>query len=221
VKFKAVIFDLFGTLVYKFPVDESIDVLREMAAVLGVPSEEFVRLWFATFNERHSGCFPDLESDVEYVSGRLGVRPGPEQLKMAAQINLDYVASHIVPKPGAVALLDYLRGNGYKIGLVSNWSDEVPSVWQDIPLSDYFDTSVFSCKAGVMKPDPRIYHMALEQLSLEPEDCLFVGDGDSSEISGAEEVGMTAVLVGDSDDEDRGGMRITSLEEAKKLLESD
>jgi putative hydrolase of the HAD superfamily len=218
-KYKAVIFDLFGTLVEKFPVDESIDVLVEMAAVLKVSSDEFVRLWFDTFNERHSGCFPDLESDIEYVSGRMGVRPEPEQLKTAAQINLDYVATHIVPLPGAVELLEYLKSNGYKIGLVSNWSDEVPTVWEDIPLSKYFDTSVFSCKAGMMKPDPRIYTMALEQLSLEPEACIYIGDGDSSEIAGASEVGMTAVLVSGSEPEDWQGKRITSLEEVRALLD--
>ena len=49
--YKAVIFDLFGTLVNKFPIDESIDVLIEMAAVLRVPSDDFTKLWFATFDD--------------------------------------------------------------------------------------------------------------------------------------------------------------------------
>ena len=217
-KYKAVIFDLFGTLVHKFPVDESIAILWDMAGVLEVDADAFTQLWFDSFTERHSGCFPDLEADIEYVSQKMGIRPEEEQLRKAAQINLDYVATHIVPRQGAVELLDWLRGNGYKTGLVSNWSDEVPTVWNDIPLSDYFDVSVFSCRVGIMKPDPRIYHMACDQLSVKPEECLFVGDGDSSELSGAAGVGMTTVLISDSEAEHHSGRQITSLDEIKELL---
>jgi putative hydrolase of the HAD superfamily len=217
-KYKAVIFDLFGTLVYKFPVDESIKVLQEMAEVLNVPQNEFVRLWFSTFSERHSGCFPDLDADIDYVAQRLGAQPDSQQIKTAARINLEYVSTHIVPRPGAVFLLEYLRSNTYKIGLVSNWSDEVSSVWRDIPISKYFDVSIFSCKAGIMKPDPRIYQMALEQLSVRAGECLFIGDGDSSEMNGAVEVGMDALLISDKKREDWTGRTIYSLEEVITLL---
>jgi putative hydrolase of the HAD superfamily len=217
-KYKAVIFDLFGTLVNKFPVDESINVLREMAEVLNVPEDDFVRLWFATFSERHSGCFPDLDADIEYAAQRLGAQPDSQQIRTAARINLDYVSTHIIPRQGAVFLLEYLRRNEYKIGLVSNWSDEVSSVWQDIPISRYFDVSIFSCKAGMMKPDPRIYTMAMDQLSVRADECLYIGDGDSSEITGAEEVGMDALLVGDNKKDDLKGRTIVSLEEVIGFL---
>ncbi|UCC17871.1 MAG: HAD-IA family hydrolase [Dehalococcoidales bacterium] len=215
---KAVVFDLFGTLVHKFPVDESIQVLWDMAAVLAVDADAFTQLWFDTFNERHSGCFPNLEADIDYVSQKMGVQPGDEQLRKAAQINLDYVASHIVPRQGSVELLTWLRKKGYKIALLSNWSDEVPTVWNDVPLSDYFDVSVFSCKVGIMKPDPRIYHMVCDQLSLKPEECLFVGDGDSSELAGASGVGMSTVLISDSEVERWSGRQISSLDEIRKIL---
>ncbi|UCD09171.1 MAG: HAD-IA family hydrolase [Dehalococcoidales bacterium] len=216
--YKAVIFDLFGTLVHKFPVDESISVLWGMAAVLDVDADAFTRLWFDTFNERHSGCFPGLEADIDYVSQKLGVQPGEDQLRQAAQINLDYVATHIVPRESAIELLIWLRENGYKIALVSNWSDEVPTVWNDIPLSDYFDVSVFSCRIGIMKPDPRIYHMACDRLALNPKDCLFVGDGDSSELSGASGVGMSTVLISDDRAEHWSGRQISSLDEIRELV---
>ncbi|OGN90671.1 MAG: hypothetical protein A2158_03945 [Chloroflexi bacterium RBG_13_46_14] len=216
--YKAVIFDLFGTLVHKFPVDESISVLWDMAGVLDVDADAFTRLWFDSFSERHSGCFPDLEADIDYVSQKLGALPGEEQVRKAAQINLDYVVTHIVPRQGAVELLDWLRNEGYKTGLVSNWSDEVPAVWNDIPLSEYFDVSVFSCRAGIMKPDPRIYYMACDKLSLRAEDCLFVGDGDSSELSGAAGVGMSTVLLSDSKVKGWTGRQISSLDEVKQIL---
>ena len=46
-----------------------------------------------------------------------------------------------------------------------------------------------------MKPDPRIYNKALEELDLRAENVIFVGDGDCDELGGAQRVGITPVLV--------------------------
>lgn len=193
--YKAVIFDLFGTLISKFPIGESIDVLIDMAGVLGVDAKEFTRLWFESFDDRHGGRFADQHEDIEYVTGIMGVRPPDEAIHQAAQINLDYVGSHIAPYPGTLETLGWLREHGYKVCLLSNWSDEIPSVWDGTVLAPFFDVVIFSCQAGMMKPDPRIYRMAINRLEVEPETCLFIGDGDSSELDGAKEAGMEPVLL--------------------------
>jgi len=228
-KFKAVIFDLFGTLVNKFPIDESIDILRQMAEVLLVPADGLVKLWFATFDERHGGAFQDLEADIKYVCKQLGASPEDSRVRRAAQINLDYVAQAITPRPNAVEVLSYLKEHGYKVGLVSNWSDEVPTVWNNVPLSRMFDAAVFSCRVGAMKPDPRIYRLAAEKLEVKPEECLYIGDGDSKELAGAAGVGMHPVLINDNagdgehplntEAEEWKGERVSSLSEVITLLE--
>jgi putative hydrolase of the HAD superfamily len=229
-KYRAVIFDLFGTLVTKFPIDESIDILVQMAAVLEVPADVMVKLWFETFDERHGGKFQDLEDDIRYVCQILGASPGAGQVTRAAKINLDYVERSMKPRPHAVEMLSHLKEHGYKVGLISNWSDEVPTVWDNIPLARYFDTSLFSCRTGMLKPDPRIYRLAAEKLGIRPEECLYVGDGDSKELEGAAEVGMHPVLIrsddGVKDDypvntelDKWDGHVITSLAEITGLLE--
>lgn len=229
-KYKAVIFDLFGTLVGKFPIDESIGVLKRMAEILSAPPDELVRLWFETFNQRHGGQFQNLEDDINYVSKKLGIRPDAGQVKEAARINLEYVAASIKPLPGAIEVLSYLRQHGYKTGLVSNWSDEVPTIWDDTVLAPYFDVSLFSCRTGILKPDPRIYLMAAEQLGVKPEGCLYIGDGDSQELEGAAGVGMHPALVNAPERENNPdqpvskaarewqGITISSLEEIISLL---
>ncbi len=228
-KYKAVIFDLFGTLVNKFPIDESIDILRQMAEVLRVPADDLVKLWFGTFDKRHGGDFKDLEEDIRYVCHKLGASPEDNQVRLAAQINLDYVAKSITPRPNAVEVLTSLRERGYKIGLISNWSDEVPSVWNGIPLSRLFDIALFSCRVGMMKPDPHIYRLAAEKLAVKPEECLYIGDGDSGELAGATEAGMRPVLIDDNGkssehpvnakSEEWTGDRISSLMDIISLLE--
>ena len=45
------------------------------------------------------------------------------------------------------------------------------------------------------KPDPRIYRLAIQQLDVEPGDCLYVEMSSSCELTGASAVGMQAVQL--------------------------
>jgi putative hydrolase of the HAD superfamily len=51
---------------------------------------------------------------------------------------------------------------------------------------------VFSFAVGVVKPDPRIYLNAIEQLGVKPEDALYIGDGGDDELAGAQRAGLRA-----------------------------
>jgi len=66
--------------------------------------------------------------------------------------------------------------------------------WDDSPLAPLFDAALFSCHEKLMKPDAAMYLRATERLGVRPENCLFVGDGGSSEHEGANAVGMRTVL---------------------------
>jgi putative hydrolase of the HAD superfamily len=102
-----------------------------------------------------------------------------------------------------LALLTKVRELGFRICLVSNADDMDKHHWLHSPLRACFDQAIFSCDAGLLKPDPRIYRLALDRLGLEPEtpaakhsaQCFYVGDGGHQELRGAEEAGMTTVLT--------------------------
>ena len=51
-KYQAVIFDLFGTLIDNFSLREHQSVLAQMASVLSAPPDDFTRLWFETSDHR-------------------------------------------------------------------------------------------------------------------------------------------------------------------------
>ena len=99
------------------------------------------------------------------------------------------------PREGAVEVLTYLKSNGYKTGLISDCSDAVAKVWQNMPFAPFIDVAVFSCLVGFTKPDSRIYQVVTEQLKVEPQSCLYIGDGGSQELTGAAQVGMHPVLI--------------------------
>ena len=66
-KYDAVIFDLFGTLVDLFSLEKHQCVLAEMAAAVSAPPEEFARLWIETFDQRGRGEFPTMESNIKRI----------------------------------------------------------------------------------------------------------------------------------------------------------
>jgi putative hydrolase of the HAD superfamily len=97
----------------------------------------------------------------------------------------------------AQALLDSLRGRGIRTGLVANsWPEPARLLRADVEaygLADRLDVLVFSEEVGVRKPHPEIFLSALQQLAVEPENALFVGDGLETDVQGAAGVGMITV----------------------------
>ena len=85
---------------------------------------------------------------------------------------------------------------GYRLGLVTNGPCDLQ--YQKIEragLKDYFAAIVVSREAGVKKPDPRIFTLALDQLGVAARDSVFVGDTLKTDISGAHAAGMKAVWL--------------------------
>ena len=66
--------------------------------------------------------------------------------------------------------------------------------WQGLPLHPLLGNAVFSCDAGLLKPDREIYEYALRWMGAEARCSLFVGDGGSDELDGARQAGMRTVL---------------------------
>ena len=193
-KHLAVIFDLFGTLTNNFSSRGYNDALIEMAQALSVPSHDFRQAWLSTSKERNTSTFQNCQADVEYICRVLNVPAHKEQVQLAVQARLDYIRRVMTPQPNAVEVLSRLKEDGYRTGLLSNCTHEIPVVWPETSLAPLVDVVVFSCLVGMRKPDPRIYQLIAERLGVTPEECLFIGDGGSEELSGALSVGMHPVL---------------------------
>jgi epoxide hydrolase-like predicted phosphatase len=94
------------------------------------------------------------------------------------------------PDEDMVEAVRAVHAAGIKTGLISNsWG---LSIYDRAPV-DLFDVSVISGEVGLHKPQPEIYELACERLSVEPAQAVFVDDLREN-CAGAEAVGMTAVL---------------------------
>ncbi len=75
-------------------------------------------------------------------------------------------------------LLDFLRSlrPERKVGLISNAWSGLRAFITSQKFEDVFDEMIISAEVGLMKPDPRIYRLALEKLGVQPEESVFLDD---------------------------------------------
>lgn len=229
-EYDAVIFDLYGTLVDdlkspEFQMTKYRRLSSEMAFALGLPAEEFLRLWIETSDKRAMGEFPNLDASLTAICLELGGSCRVSHVAKASKLRVQFIRRALVPRPDTVDSLVSIRESGYKVGLISNCGFDTGEVWSESSLAPLIDEAILSCSVGLKKPDPHIYQLACQRLQVSPDRCLYVGDGGSSELTGATEVGMRSVLIrAPSDDDDGGsreewpGDRISTLGEIVPLL---
>jgi len=190
VRYRAVIFDLWQTLV-PWDVEESTRFNTEVARTIGVEPESYLDAWLTADHLPNRNTGPAAEH-FQALFGELGVEADVESV---LALRRERALRVLVPRPDALPTLGELRRRGHLLGMISVCTQDVPEVWDETPLGGKFDATVFSCDVGLSKPDPRIYELASEQLGVEPSDCLFVGDGANDELPGAERAGMTALQL--------------------------
>jgi epoxide hydrolase-like predicted phosphatase len=179
---KAVFFDLGGVIVrteFQAP-------RQHLAERLGMEYEDLVKLVFdspSSIRASH-GEITDKEHWAE-VTRRLK-RPAAE----TQAIRDEFFAGDVVDRE----LVDFLRSlrPHYFVGLISNaWPDLREYIARQ-KFADAFDHMVISGEVGVIKPDARIYQIALEQAGVRPNEAVFVDDFYEN-IEGCRAVGMHGI----------------------------
>ncbi len=92
------------------------------------------------------------------------------------------------------ALLD-LRRTGVKVVIVSNSEGTLEKLLGRLGILDAFDFVLDSAVVGVEKPDPRIFHIALERSKVAADHALHVGDVYAMDVVGARQAGLHAALI--------------------------
>ncbi len=76
-------------------------------------------------------------------------------------------------------LLDYIKGirPEYKVGLLSNaWDDLRQTMHTRWNIDGLFDEMIISAEVKLVKPDPRIFHLAVDRMDARPEEVVFIDD---------------------------------------------
>ena len=103
-----------------------------------------------------------------------------------------------------------LRADGIRTALVTNNIREFGDGWRSlVPVDELFEVVIDSSHAGVRKPDPRIFRLALDALGVTPEQSLFLDDFPGN-VAAANALGIRGVLVGTD--------RLAAIAELDELL---
>lgn len=121
---------------------------------------------------------------------------------------------------GAMEILMYLKGN-YKLHIITNGFQEVQDhKLTNSEIGNYFDVIVNSDMAGVKKPDPKIFELALNKANVNPKQSIMIGDDLEADVKGAMSLGMEAILFNYHNEkvEDKSIKIIKDLKEIKNYL---
>lgn len=186
---KAVFFDLFETLITEYRAD------YKKGADIKLPfsKADFDAEWSVRRPKMDVGYYKDYFEAVKEILEVLK-QPYDNTLMEAlyqARVNAKKSCFQFID-PGVLDMLTAVKELGVKVGLISNCSLEDVIGWKDSCLAELFDDVVFSYEVGIPKPDPAIYLLACDRMGVKPNETVFIGDGGSDELIGAERAGMQA-----------------------------
>lgn len=130
----------------------------------------------------------------------IATRAGLDETRAADLLDLawpDHEARNLWCKvpAGLGEALDAIRAQGVKVAIISNSEGMLDRLFRDLGIDVHFDLVVDSGKVGVEKPDPRIFHIALERFDVPRDRALHLGDVFATDILGARAAGIRHALI--------------------------
>jgi putative hydrolase of the HAD superfamily len=229
-KYKHIFFDLDRTL---WDFDAAAEVAFERIyqkyhlQELGIPNAHEFHEVYHPLNERLWDLYREDKITKDYLNRTRFVLPlehyGIHDTDLADHLSEDYVywSPRIVRLvPGTIELLDYLKPK-YHLHLITNGFQEVQHTkLSGSGLEPYFETLTVSEEVGVKKPNPEIFHYALQKAHATAEESLVIGDEMAVDIDGARAAGIDQIFFNPSGKEVTGErtFEVRSLVEIKEIL---
>jgi putative hydrolase of the HAD superfamily len=156
----------------------------------------------------------------------------PDDLREAVHEHLDsefaVAAVWTQVAPGAREGLRALAETGVRMGIISNADGTIEQQLRDLGLAQVGDGPgvaveciIDSTVAGVAKPDPAIFRLALDAMGIAPEDAWYVGDTPAFDIAGARAAGLRPIVMDPYHLHDGADYeRVSTLREVAELVDA-
>lgn len=177
-RYSAVIFD-FGGVITTSP----FEAFNRLEATRGLP-RNFIRQVNARNGDSNAwALFERAEIDAEEFDRRFAQEARDQGHMLEGSAVLAVLAGAV--RPVMVTALDQLKARGFRLGCITNnvptghgagmaRSADAHDAMEQIFAR--FEHVIESSKAGVRKPDPRIYTMMCDALGLPPQSCIYLDD---------------------------------------------
>jgi epoxide hydrolase-like predicted phosphatase len=186
--YRAVIFDFGGVLVRM--VDEHPRL--ELARQLGIELQQLDSLIFFSESARKASL-GEISVETHWEAVRKSLAISPEA--MSGSLDLYWSADDVNWE-----LLEVIRKlrPKYKVGMLSNaWDNLRNTLHSRWNIDGLFDELVISAEVKMMKPDPRIFHMAVDRLGVQPIETIFIDDIEENVLAARKE-GLSIILHQDT-----------------------
>lgn len=199
---RAILFDLYGTLIDIHTVERSPAVWRDLARFLrfrGLPAEAVaLRLaFFAALKRTSSERHPEWAARTVFggLLEQLG-QPGDERFTdEVAQLFRILTIRRLEPFADALPALRALRGR-YTLAIVSDAQRLfLEPELREAGLDSFFAHTVVSADFGYRKPDRRLFEQALRLCGCAPDEALMIGDNLRRDVGGAQAAGIPAIWL--------------------------
>jgi HAD superfamily hydrolase (TIGR01662 family) len=207
---QVVLFDLGSTLIYSRdpwpPIYRQAD--QALVAVLqraGIPvTAEGFADEYETFMDRY---YAHRDRGIDEPTACVVLRellrdkgfPSVPDPVLRAALDAEYaiLQTNWYAEEDAVPTLERLRTRGYRLGIVSNTSDDrnVQQLVDRGGFRPFFEIIVTSAAVGIRKPDGRIFQVALDHFGIPPAQAAMVGDTPAADLEGANRLGMFGIWV--------------------------
>lgn len=205
---KAILFDLYGTLI-DIETDESMEgIYRTIAHYLTYHGINLHRWevrdrYYRIMKQQKEACgeaYPEI--DVEAIWNEFLMQEGirsslhrGQQAKVIAHIYRGVSRNRLQLYPDVKRVLDELQKK-YRLALISDAQScyALPEI-QAVGLENYFESIVISSLHGFRKPDARLFQQTLDDMKLEPAEVIWVGNDMFRDIYGAQALGIKSIFI--------------------------
>jgi len=199
---KAVIFDLYGTLVSVKNKTNPYKILFD--AAVANKDDRIVELVL-------SRSFLKTADQEMSISG--GVSDKQEEFNNKLKVEIDSTKVY----PETIELLQKLKDLNYVVGVISNSSTPYKEPFYRLGLDVLTDHNIFSCDVGCMKPSREIYELMQKKIAVDFKEIIMVGDSLRCDVLGPKAVGMNSILL-DRHDLFKEKEKIKNLNEIFRLI---
>jgi putative hydrolase of the HAD superfamily len=214
---KAAIFDFDGTLLNR---DESVRLFidgqyHRLNNLVGhISREEYVSRFIKLDNRGY------VWKDIVYQQIVKEFDIAKITWQELLQDYLNEFKNNCVPFPNLISMLEKLKTNNLILGMITNGLGQFQmDNIEALGIEKYFEVILISEWEGIKKPEPQIFNRAMEQLSMLPSDCIFVGDHPVNDVKGAQNVGMKGIWKQDFQwDHVEADFIIKDLEELPSII---
>ncbi len=179
---EAIIFDLYGTLVHR---SRETRFYYRLFTELSLDYKEVLAAKHICLTEH----LPDITSLVKRLCPHKSIDTASYDAELREEIE------SCILYPETLEVLDALKQRGVRMGLASNLATPYKEPFYSLGLAEFIPAPTFSCDEGVVKPEEKIYRIALSSVKVQPQNALMVGDKFNNDVQGPLSVGMNAVLL--------------------------